>query len=200
MASVVEIWNQAYAHIGHDIAIQAEDEASPEAQLISKLWAPARDALLEGYDWSFTTKYRALAETSEDAPTLWTYSYAYPSDCARLRCIVPPSRTEDDQIPYECGVVGDDENQKRAIFTDQVDAEACYNARVDNVNLWSANFRYALSWYLAADIAMGKTGDPRFSGSALQLYDRSRAEAQTLSAREEQQDPQREADTIRARE
>jgi len=200
-SSVVAIWNAALAHIGHDKAVQSETETSPEAQLLSKLWQPNWEKLLEGYDWSFATKFRALAETSEDAPTLWTYSYGYPVDCMRLRCIVPATgRTDSDLVPYQVGVVGDDAAQIRAIFTDEEDAEACYNARVENVNLWSSNFRYALSWLLASDLAMAKIGDPRFSSSALQFAERAIAEAETLSGNEEQLDPPRDSASIRARE
>lgn len=197
MASVIEIWRQALVHVGSRATIQSQSETSREAQTLNNIWQPVYERELEAFPWDFLTTYRDLAALSEDAPTLWEYVYQWPSDCLDFRFVVGVSRAEDDAVPFEIGI---GTGGTKVIWTDQDEAEACYSKKITNVSLWSASFRDALAWKLAAALAMTEIGSPADSERLEAIASERMDVAMCVSANNSQRDAVRDAAGIRERE
>ncbi|TCA47712.1 hypothetical protein E0J16_27545 [Rhizobium pisi] len=86
MTSIISICNLALASIGKD-SINALSEPTVEAPACNRLFAPARDALLQAYPWRFAGRTRSLAEIENDRPGEWAYAYDRPVDCLAIRGI-----------------------------------------------------------------------------------------------------------------
>jgi hypothetical protein len=84
MATDIDIGNMALSRLGTRATIADLTENSTEARQIALWYAPVRDDLLGLLDWNFNRVTQALA-ASGTTPARWTSSYAYPSDCLRMR-------------------------------------------------------------------------------------------------------------------
>jgi len=147
-ASAVALCNLALVRLG-GATISALDEGSKESILCDLLFGPSRDATLRDHPWNFATLRRTLADTGSPlAP--WAYGYTYPSNCLFAREIVNP-RGAAGRIPFE--VAGDGKGG-RVIYTDQPQAVLRYTATVTDLSACDPLFLEALSWKLAAELAM----------------------------------------------
>ena len=169
MASEVQICKLALARIGADYQIASLSEASAAAQACNLLYEPARDSMLREHPWNFATKYVAPATLTGTVPGRWDFMYAYPSDCVRvLEIMIPvdaaPGTTE---IPFEVGINEDD---AKVIMTDQDEATIKYSKRVTDPNQFDPQFVTALSYRLAAELAVILTDDPRIQSNMETLY------------------------------
>jgi hypothetical protein len=80
--SDVALCSRALMRIGCE-PIESFEDATAEAEISGALYAPARDAMLSAYGWSFATAQVAL-ERLEDAPVAdYLYAYALPDDFLR---------------------------------------------------------------------------------------------------------------------
>lgn len=194
MASIVEIWNLAAAHVGAKNAIESEIESSTIAGQCRLFWDPVRDAVLRDAPWSFATRSQALA-LSGTAPTGWEYSYSYPTDCLFVRHIVTASRYNADPVPFKIYRDGSDQY----ICTDQADAEIEYTVRVEDPNQYDAAFIETVALYLGSKLAMPVTRKPELGIELLGQYQAALSRAVALSRNEGQRDPERDPEIIRAR-
>jgi hypothetical protein len=103
-------------------------------------------------------------------PVPWRYEYAYPSDCLKVRFVIPhpslpaagvaPLMTNigvsfmpsvNTSLPFVPAIDTDaDGNQIRVILTNVPRAEAVYTARIANVDLWDPSLQNAVVGALAA--------------------------------------------------
>lgn len=190
----------ALSHIGISKPVaNIETEQSQEAAACRTFYDIARDKVLRDINWPFTTKMDSLALVEEDPNDEWVYSYRYPSDCLDIRKIQSGIRNEinTQRIPYR--VASDD--QGLLIFTDREDAILEYTARIEDVNLFPADFMLALSYKIAAYIAPRLTG-----GDATQWVEQINAlyriEIQNAAANaqnEEQPDVYPDSEFVQAR-
>ena len=173
MTSVVQICNMALARIGTG-RIDSLTEASEEARQCSTFYEPVRDRLLARVPWRFALKREALAPLSVTAPVEWTYTYAWPSDCIQARYIEPTGPT-----PSSAGLIWPDqwywnqvdpggsvvtelpamrtpsfERRGDTIVTHQPEAVLIYTYRVTDPNQFDPLFVEALSYALAAELAV----------------------------------------------
>ena len=84
MPGDTDIANMALSRLGTRATIADLAESSTEARQINLWYATVRDELQSLVDWNFNRVSEALA-ASGTPPARWTSSYAYPSDCLRMR-------------------------------------------------------------------------------------------------------------------
>ncbi|MCB1537976.1 MAG: hypothetical protein H6865_05315 [Rhodospirillales bacterium] len=63
--------------------IASFDDGTAESEIAGALYAPARDALLSAYGWSFATGQQALTRLTAAPEADYQYAYALPSDFLR---------------------------------------------------------------------------------------------------------------------
>lgn len=201
MASITDICNMAISHLGisKDIA-NVTTEQSAEAKACRRFYDIAREAVLKDYNWPFATKVAVLNLVESNPNDEWTYSYRYPSDCLYARRILSGFRddTELTRIPYK--ITQDDTGI--LIYTDRQDAELEYTLNTDNYDIFSADFKLALSYRLAHYIAARLTaGDPYSLGDkCLQKYVLEIQKASANAFNEDKSSLPLTTDSIQARE
>ena len=84
MPADTDIGNMALSRLGTRATIADLTENSTEARQINLWYATVRDELQSLVDWNFNRVTQALA-ASGTPPARWSASYAYPSDCLRMR-------------------------------------------------------------------------------------------------------------------
>lgn len=84
MPADTDIGNMALSRLGTRATIADLTENSTEARQINLWYATVRDELLSLVDWNFNRVTQALT-ASGTPPARWSASYAYPSDCLRMR-------------------------------------------------------------------------------------------------------------------
>ena len=165
MASVIDICNLALSHIGK-FPINSLEDKTKEAQECRLLYPRARESTLRDHDWNFATKRLTMALIDQEYPG-WKYVYQYPTDCIRaMKIYNPASRV--DEIEYEIGV--NNTLSGRVILTDYPNAVLIYVASVTDPNVFDAMFTDALSYRLAADLALPLRGEAQIQSSMVQNY------------------------------
>ncbi|SCM79743.1 conserved hypothetical protein [uncultured Pleomorphomonas sp.] len=189
MASTVSICNLALGHLGAD-KIDALSEASTEARACNRFYGQTLDALLAaGPPWRFARQEAVLAEVSGVAAGRWAHAYALPVDLLRVRAVRPADgalagvllpgdlRGAEDGYPYE--LFGD------RLLTDLSPAALRYIRRVDDPSKFPPLFVEALSWHLAARLAMPLTRDAGQRQAAFQMALQTQAAASAADANDE---------------
>lgn len=183
MATDVDICNLALTHIGA-FPMTSLSEATPEAGYCNRLYPVARDTVLREHAWNFAAKTVALATVTDTHPR-YDYVYALPADCLVARKII--NTLSDAKIDFEIFRNADDSAQR--IATDQAEAELAYTAKTTNTLFFNPEFIDALSWRLAADLAMPIRGDLNAQQSAMNMYFSIIMKAQAVDANEGSKGP-----------
>lgn len=184
-SSEVQICNMALGHVGISIFIDSLSEQSQQATVCNLFYEPCRDMALADFDWNFARRRVALADLGTP-PTNWLYRYALPADCLAVRYLVVPGSREpraNQRIPYEIA----EEGEVRVLYTDQEEAELVYTRRVENPNLFSAQFVKALAQLLASEIAIPLSAVQGLGDRAFKMYRQLKSEAETASLNEHQE-------------
>ncbi len=205
MPSVVDICNFALGNIRAN-SINSLAETSVEAQVCQQRYDQAVEFTLRDFPWNFAHKIEALALLGFE-PHEWLYGYMYPSDCVTAKHIVQYASIANDRtiynrfnctsdeilnyqqisqkrIPYEVGNTPDD---GRAIFTNEPNAQLAYTALITDPNEFPPDFVEALSWYLAAMIAIPVVGTEtgrELRKESLQIYMENTVTARANNANE----------------
>lgn len=200
MATQTEICNLSLSHLGSGKEISNLDtDSSEEGSVCRRFFETAKDKVLSDFNWSFATKFRAIALVEEDPTDEWDFSYRVPTDCLKVRRILSGQRTDtrDSRIPYKIGR----DDTGLLLFTDFEDAEIEFTMRQDDPAFYPANFTMALSYYLAFLIAPRITaGDPyNLQQRCMQLYSMEIDRAQRNNENEQQPDVEPDSELQRAR-
>ncbi len=193
MASDIDICNLALLRLGTRSSISALTEGSTEANACALAYPIVRDTLLAQHRWSFATRRVALADLG-NPPDNWAFRYAYPPDCLHARALHPPAppqptggppAVDATSLPFEvsadCDASG---NPIRIVLADQPGAELVYTARITTAAQFDAGFVEALSWTLAAELAITLTGDKIIAQYCLQTAAAAVAGAKANDANE----------------
>jgi hypothetical protein len=178
MASDVTICNLALSHIGKG-RINALVEDSAEARQCALHYPVARDTLLSSHPWSFARAVQSLAAKPNSWPQRWAFAYQRPADCLRVIRLVP------DVDPVPDDLSAPHQTRGRMIFCNIAPATLEYVARADDASVYPALFVDALSWALAARIAMPLTREGKAMQDALAMAARTGATAMAHDANEE---------------
>lgn len=169
MASKIDVFNMALAHIGVSSTVADELERSPERVICSRFWDTCRDALFAYKDmrWRFATARVALADLG-DPPLGWGFRYRYPNDCVNaLEIIGASGRLEDPVVMPKFDVQYEEDG--RVILCDLPEAVLLYTKRIVEVERWPSTFVEAMSYRLASMIAMPLRKDSGARNDLLQL-------------------------------
>lgn len=196
MASKVQIAKLALQHIGDRYDISDLSEASVEAEQVNLVFDTTRDAVLRRHAWGFAKKYALGGSLTGTVPGLWTYMYTYPTDCLLMRHIHNPAGLSAKPVPYEVAINADG---TKVILTDLPDAELVYTYKVTDVTMFDAEFTMALSYEIAAMIAVPLTGDVQIATNLRELSARSMYAAEEGDSNEGTEDDDHEAPWITAR-
>ena len=168
MTSTVEICNLALVRLGVQ-TINALTEGSAQSIHCGLLYEPTRDALLRMVPWRFATARQALAILADaTAPAEWSHVYQLPSDCLAARYVEPPDglfapgETADQDVAVvspNASAASKFEVRGRTVVTHQPNAVLIYTARIENPIQFDPLFVEALSYKLAADLAMPLQSD-----------------------------------------
>ena len=210
MSDQVDICNMALAYCKAKSIININ-----EHDYCLLFYETARKFLLENNPWKFAGVVEALQLHTVE-PQQWVYSYAYPSNCLKIRRLLPnvfinsgngnnvlyrneyfniPSNLVNDyKVPYETAL-NDDDGQ--AIWTNEPEAYISYTTDQTDTSKFSNSFVLAFSYYLASLIAIPITGRKEgriIVGDTLNLYMATLTTAVSNNQIEKYSGPLRESD------
>lgn len=166
MVSVISICNTALSRLGQTDPITALSEASEAARQCNLLFEQSRDAVLREFPWAFANRTALLALRTDSYPG-FNYAYGYPSDCLVVRKIYEEAAAGGDPCPYKIVLASDG---ARAILTDAETAYIDYTGRVIDPTVFDAQFVEALTWKLAAELAMPLASGMNLREHLLKIY------------------------------
>ena len=167
MTGKVEIINLALARLGES-PIQSLTEDSVPASRANLLYDSARRSALRDFNWNFALAMVRLSRVTY-SPVDFRFAYALPSDCLRvirLRGGVPFSVRKD------------------RLYTDAESAELEYVMDVTDESLFDSKFVEAISYKLAAELAMPVKGSSELMASYSNAYSNFIRQAASESAGE----------------
>jgi len=149
VASETNICNMALMRTGVTETISNLNQQNKHGRVALAFYAVTRDAVLADFDWNFARKRQVLTPTAEAPATNWSYAFALPNDCLKVRGLVVDGARcpkESQKIPYE--IAG------RFLFTDVANPELIYTGQVEDTGLFPPMFVSALAWALVPEFAI----------------------------------------------
>lgn len=157
-------------------------DGSTEADTCAIHYEAVRNAVLRAVHWNFARAQLPLAVigTAADGKALtpWQYMYAYPSDCVKLRSIIPwvdsipgatvalPASPAFRGMPVrfvESSALDDDSNRIKVVLTNQPQAVMIYTYRVTDTAQFDDLFIEAFYMALAARICIPLSGSAKLA-------------------------------------
>lgn len=147
MASRTEVANFALGILGQ-YRIADIDERSAVAEVVRDRWNIVRDASLEAHHWNFATAPSSLAELSPAPAFGWNRRFALPPDFVKLVSVNGILAGTGD-CPFEI--------QGRELLSNEGEMRIKFVRRVENCELWPAEFIEFFAARLAAKVAPSLT-------------------------------------------
>lgn len=196
MTTPIDICNSALRRIGISQPIASFDEHSKAARMCRPIYDQRLDMILREMPWNFALKFVGLAEVPGTKPPGWGYQYRMPSDCAMVHRLtfkagdrwrgeyrayrqlpinewlgygVPEDWNAPWRIRKPFRLAYDKEGT--LILANFPDAYLIYNARVTDPSLFDALFTDALTWGIAAELAMPMMVETSVLKMAQEEYD-----------------------------
>lgn len=188
MASKIDVYNMALGHIGTNSTVADELERSPERIACGRYWDTCRDSLFayKSMPWNFAVTIEALADIG-GPPTGWEFRYRYPNDCiTAMELFAESVRAVSVELRPKYQVQW--EQDGLVIFTDLAGAKLQYVKRVREVERWPSTFVDAMSYRLAAMIAMPLKNDNGLRNDMLALAEQFTQIAMAATLNEAQAD------------
>ena len=196
MLSRTTICNMALSNANQESALTDVDTESGElAERCRQWYDPSRLAVLAAYDWSFARKRVELVAHADDPPPDRSYRYQYPLDCIAIRRIEPYTR-RGKQRPYSLEHAP---NGTRSIVSNIAGATMRYTFDQTDALQFSPGFAIALGLVVGSYLVGPTTGRNRLKESLLVQANVATREAAAVDLNTEQEEPEREADWILAR-
>lgn len=150
MPNETEVINSALGLLGESRVLSLDD-GSELAKTIELRYPIVRDAVLEAHPWNFAMTRQALVQSAITPAFDWAYQYPFPTTpwCLTIR------DTDDEGSGWE---VGYDAIDGRVVLSDNSTLKIRYTARIEDVGIWSPLAVLALTYLLAADLAINITG------------------------------------------
>lgn len=179
MASKASIWNLALdALLLHKRITNADTDTGNEANVLRTHWQTAYDSALVDMNLASTSSQVTLSLITQDPNLLWSYAYAYPTNCVFFQRIQSTVVVDSvgTHIPKQIKM----HNGQKVIFTNEEDAIGEFIANDIPLASLSASAALTIAYrlaVLAAPLVTGK-GARKLREDNLILYATSRAEAQ----------------------
>jgi len=180
MAVQLDIVNKALGHISV-APIVSMSEASPAAQLATRIWDTCRQEVLKGHDWSFATAVVSLSTANYTiVDNMWQYAYQYPTSALEVWHVYYSA--DDKKQDYR--VLYDPVNNVKVIVSNTVDALGEFTYDITDTTLYDANFVSVLSYFLAANMAKPLTGDMQLADQMMKVYNAYMSDAERMNSYE----------------
>ena len=174
MTTSLDIANRALIEIGQQQTLVSGSpptfDGSSSGITVGSLYAPAVQLLLRNQDWEFSRKTAALVLSGNPSPLYnFQYEYLYPSDCLKVRQVLPATWDAFDPQPSRW-IVMDDVIlgvQTRVILSTIANAEITYTTSLVTEDDWDAMFAETVVRYIASEAVMPIGGRPDFSREKL---------------------------------
>lgn len=182
MATAAGIVNQALQNIAAQTYVSGSypsfTDGTPQnvtGIAANTIYAMVRDILLRRINPEFARLQitATLLSGPGSAIAPWSYEYAYPADCVRVRQVAPPASgvgalaDPNDPLPIRGAVAYDPNVPGRVILTNQQNAVVVYTSNTPLEAVWDAAFAWAMSDLLSNPLAMALAGRPDFSKELL---------------------------------
>jgi hypothetical protein len=138
--SPTEICNMALDAVGYPASIGDMNEGTRHANVALRLYAQTRDDVLKMQDWDFAERSAAAYVSSATPAPGWTYALVWPSDCLRLRNVVPATRVTFDPRPVQFGEMNVASTSARLILSNTFPATLIYTGQVVDMTTWDVAF------------------------------------------------------------
>ena len=180
MATQLEIVNKALGHISV-APIASMAEASPAAQLATRIWDTCRKDALKSHDWSFATVIVTLSTANYTiVATDWQYAYQYPTAALEVWHVYYTSKDK----KQDFRVVYDPVNVAKVILSNTADAIGEYTYDLTTTDGYDAHFVSVLSYFLAANMAKPLVGDDKLADGMMKIYNAFMSDAERMSSYE----------------
>jgi len=186
ISTPADLANNALTRLGYKLRVGSLLDGSNQSQVILQVYGQTRDDLLRNWDYDFAkrtvtlTLLKSAPPGGYFPPNTWNpatmppvgflYEYAYPSDCLKIRNVVPtPSfivNMNPEQYPWTEFNDSGYTPPRRTIITNIPNAIASYTGRVTDPATWDVAFSDAFAAALARRI-----------GPSLVSLDSAKAEA-----------------------
>lgn len=141
MTTKTELCNRALAIIGGKLLSDFATDVTSGGQLCRLFFDDSVDELLELYPWTFAMRRATLSAALQDVPLFgFAHAYQLPPDCVKV--------WETDLMDVQWRVEDDH------LLTDYSPVHIGYTVRVADTAVYSAGFRQALHYLLAAKLAV----------------------------------------------
>lgn len=165
--SQVKIYNLALNNLGVSTSIQSTSQQDVKTITLNNYYEVAIEKVLKDFDWNFASTIKELSLTGNDCLNpKYLYEFDYPNDCLSAREILS-GIGENEYNEFE--IITNSSGQ-RVLNTNINPAYLRYTRRVDNEELFNADFVLALSWYLAFLACSAITGNNSIQKQAYQIY------------------------------
>jgi len=169
----VQICNMALANLGQR-AIQSLDQPNPSSVACKQRYDEARVEALSTQLWAFAKKWKTGVQVNADPMPGWTYVHKYPTEALRIFSIWQEDPAAP-KIPFE--VSSAMTGGGKWVHSNQESPVFIYTTDIEDVTLFDAAFSSALSWLLAAKIAMPITKSRKAQDDAYSKWSASYANA-----------------------
>ena len=176
MASVTDMVNVALRRIGAT-PITSLSDGSTSANAADDLYTELRDELLRSHNWNFATKRIKLAQSATAPAFEFDYAYPFPSDWLRT-VSVHDNDAGHGTILYRSEIV----NNQRCVVTSADQVYLRYIYQCTDPNLMTADFRSALQYAIARDLAVPLSGSRSMMNDMSALFERALSKSRSSDA------------------
>lgn len=212
MTSPTDVCNRALSEIGARTIISDLNEVSPAGVQCKLQYDTMRQQLLRAAPWGFARKTVVLStlglatDTPPAAPYPWLAKYLYPTDCLKMRYILPPPIPPIDPttvpdvsvqnlfaVPwcmpsrewrYLVSLDDTVSPARRVIVANIIQALAVYTANVTDPDLFDPLFENALVMALANKLVIPLSGNVAMKASYAQLAQAAITDARVADGNE----------------
>jgi len=172
------ICNIALLHVGGGRILSLGDETSEEGVACEILYQPTVDEVLSSAPWSCATTRRALASLSDDIiGEDFAYSFQLPST---PYCLLPLDMIGAEKAEWKV--------EGRVLYTNQSEVNLRFVQRLTDPSRFDALLVKAISYRLAADLAVDLSESRANRQDMLVLYEAQRKKALIIDAKRRGQD------------
>lgn len=172
----VKACNLALSRIGFGAQrpIVALTDDTEYAQCCDRVFQDTVRAVLSEHSWPWANKSVALALTSFDAPSGWTYAYAMPNDAISIVHVEAdgfvPDWISNNDSRNRWEIYANSSTDGQIICTDLAEAWVFYQKEITELQFTSELFGQAVAWRLASELALGLKADAKLAQWAMQMY------------------------------
>ncbi len=149
MASRINVINSALRRIGGS-RITDPEEDSKNANVARDIYDDILEDLLRSHAWNFATRRQQLAELANTPAFEFERAFALPSDWIRTISVHPNADGSQSVIEYK----EEEQDDQGVILASVEEIYLRYVALVTDVNRWPKDFKNAMIFTLARDMAV----------------------------------------------